>query len=159
MLGSVHDAEDALQEALLGAWRGLARFEARSSLRAWQYRIATNASLDAIQRRPKRVLPIDFPPADPAGGTGEALIEPLGGLRERRNPLQKGAPTNQPLTELRADYPGGRFKAVRALLLAGSARQAGASSAALGCVAGSLNLPDCDESQDRCRSHVGAAPA
>lgn len=75
MLGSVHDAEDALQEALLRAWRGLARFEGRSSLRAWLYRIATNASLDAIERRPKRVLPIDFPPADPAGGPGEPLIE------------------------------------------------------------------------------------
>jgi RNA polymerase sigma-70 factor (ECF subfamily) len=75
MLGSVHDAEDALQEAMLRAWRGLARFEGRSSLRAWLYRIATNASLDAIERRPKRVLPIDFPPADPAGGPGEPLVE------------------------------------------------------------------------------------
>jgi RNA polymerase sigma-70 factor (ECF subfamily) len=57
MLGSVHDAEDALQDALLRAWRGLARLEGRSSLRAWLYRIATNTSLDLIARRPKRVLP------------------------------------------------------------------------------------------------------
>jgi RNA polymerase sigma-70 factor (ECF subfamily) len=75
MLGSVHDAEDALQEATLRAWRGLARFEGRSSLRAWLYRIATNASLDAIEKRPKRVLPIDFPPADPSAGPGEPLLE------------------------------------------------------------------------------------
>ena len=42
MLGSVHDADDALQEALLGAWKGLPRFEGRSSLRSWLYTIATN---------------------------------------------------------------------------------------------------------------------
>ncbi|MEX2194378.1 MAG: sigma-70 family RNA polymerase sigma factor [Thermoleophilaceae bacterium] len=66
MLGSVHDAEDALQEALLRAWRGLKRFQARSSLRSWLYTIATNTCLDAIARRPKRVLPLDYgPAADP----------------------------------------------------------------------------------------------
>src|SRR5687767_10652780 len=59
MLGSVQDAEDALQDALLRAWRGLERFEGRSSHRSWLYRIATNTCLDAIARRPKRVLPID----------------------------------------------------------------------------------------------------
>jgi RNA polymerase sigma-70 factor, ECF subfamily len=63
MLGSIHDAEDALQDALLRAWRGLGRFEARSSLRSWLYTIATNACLRAIERRPKRVLPIDYSPA------------------------------------------------------------------------------------------------
>ena len=76
MLGSVHDAEDALQEALVRAWRGLSKFEGRSSLRSWLYRIATNTSLDAIERRPKRILPIDYgPPADPHGGVGEPLVE------------------------------------------------------------------------------------
>src|SRR5919199_5501774 len=63
MLGSVYDAEDALQDALLRAWRGLPRFQGRSSLRSWLYSIATNASLDVIGRRPKRVLPVDFGPA------------------------------------------------------------------------------------------------
>jgi RNA polymerase sigma-70 factor, ECF subfamily len=66
MLGSVHDAEDALQDALLRAWRGLCKFNRRSRLRRWLYRIATNACLDALARRPKRVLPIDYgPPVDP----------------------------------------------------------------------------------------------
>src|SRR5512134_2870848 len=58
MLGSVHDAEDALQEALLRAWRGLARFEGRSSLRSWLYTIATNTCLTLLAQRPRRVLPI-----------------------------------------------------------------------------------------------------
>jgi RNA polymerase sigma-70 factor (ECF subfamily) len=66
MLGSLHDAEDAVQEALLRAWRGLPRFEGRSSLRSWLYTIATNTCLNLIAKRPKRVLPVDFgPAADP----------------------------------------------------------------------------------------------
>src|SRR5437763_13228546 len=76
MLGSVHDAEDALQDALLRAWRGQKRFEGRSSLRSWLYRIATNTCLDVIARRPKRVLPIDYgPAADPHQAPGEPLVE------------------------------------------------------------------------------------
>jgi RNA polymerase sigma-70 factor (ECF subfamily) len=71
MLGSVQDAEDAVQETLLRAWRGLARFEGRSSLRSWLYTIATNTCLNAIARRPRRVLPIDHgPPADMRDGLG-----------------------------------------------------------------------------------------
>jgi RNA polymerase sigma-70 factor (ECF subfamily) len=76
MLGSVHDADDALQDALIRAWRGLPKFEGRSSLRSWLYTIATNTSLNAIEKRPKRVLPIDYgPAADPHGGPGEPLTE------------------------------------------------------------------------------------
>jgi RNA polymerase sigma-70 factor (ECF subfamily) len=76
MLGSVHDAEDALQEALIRAWRGLPRFEGRSSVRSWLYRIATNTCLDSLARRPKRVLPIDHGPgADPHDGPGAPLAE------------------------------------------------------------------------------------
>ena len=76
MLGSVHDAEDAVQEALLRAWRGLGRFEARSSLRSWLYTIATNTALNLISRRPKRVLPIDYgPPADPHEPPGQPVVE------------------------------------------------------------------------------------
>jgi RNA polymerase sigma-70 factor (ECF subfamily) len=76
MLGSVHDAEDALQDAMLRAWRGLPRFEGRSSLRSWLYTIATNTCLDVIGRRPKRVLPIDYgPDTDPEVGPGVPVVE------------------------------------------------------------------------------------
>ena len=76
MLGSMHDAEDALQEALLRAWRGLARFEGRSALRSWLYTIATNTCLNQIAKRPKRVLPIDYGPAsDPHATPGEPVVE------------------------------------------------------------------------------------
>jgi RNA polymerase sigma-70 factor (ECF subfamily) len=76
MLGSVHDAEDALQEVSLRAWRGLERFEGRSSLKSWLYTIATNTCLNHIEKRPKRVLPVDYAPAaDPHGGPGEPIVE------------------------------------------------------------------------------------
>ena len=77
MLGSLHDAEDALQEAFLRAWRALPRFRGRSSLRTWLYRIATNACLDAIARRPKRVLPDRLRPTAPGGDPNESAGEPL----------------------------------------------------------------------------------
>jgi RNA polymerase sigma-70 factor (ECF subfamily) len=60
MLGSVHDADDALQETFMRAWRGLARFEGRSSVRSWLYAIATNAALDIARHRSRRELPTDF---------------------------------------------------------------------------------------------------
>jgi RNA polymerase sigma-70 factor, ECF subfamily len=63
MLGSVHDADDALQDALLRAWRGLAKFEGRSSIRTWLYTVATNACLDLIAARGRRALPVDLGPA------------------------------------------------------------------------------------------------
>jgi RNA polymerase sigma-70 factor (ECF subfamily) len=67
MLGSVHDAEDALQDALVRAWRNLAGFEGRSSVRAWLYKISTNVCLTAIERRGRRALPYDFGPAGQGG--------------------------------------------------------------------------------------------
>jgi RNA polymerase sigma-70 factor (ECF subfamily) len=82
MLGSLHDADDALQDALLGAWRGLAGFEGRSSLRTWLYRIATNACLQLIAQRPKRLLSADHGgPAAPGADidapiSGAAWLEP-----------------------------------------------------------------------------------
>jgi RNA polymerase sigma-70 factor (ECF subfamily) len=76
MLGSVHDAEDALQDAMLRAWRGLKSLADRQALRAWLYRICTNTCLDLIAKRPTRVLPMDYSPAtDPHDGPGEPVVE------------------------------------------------------------------------------------
>lgn len=75
MLGSFHDAEDAQQETLLRAWRALSTFEGRSSLRSWLYRIATNACLRMLERRPSAlVLPDGF---GPPAAHGEPPAEPL----------------------------------------------------------------------------------
>src|SRR5271165_7026920 len=57
LTGSVHDADDMVQETFLRAWRRRETFEGLSSLRAWLYRIATNVCLDALKRRPKRSVP------------------------------------------------------------------------------------------------------
>lgn len=74
MLGSTHDADDALQEALLRAWRGLAGFEARSSLRSWLYTVATRTCLDAVESRGKRALPVDLGPSSDRAVVGDAPL-------------------------------------------------------------------------------------
>src|SRR5256885_3396295 len=62
MLGSAQDAEDLAQETLLRAWRALDRFEPQAQFQTWLYRIATNACLDELERRPRRSEPVDpFP--------------------------------------------------------------------------------------------------
>jgi RNA polymerase sigma-70 factor (ECF subfamily) len=75
MLASTFEAEDAVQETLLRAWRGIGRFEGRSSLRSWLYRIATNVCMDLLAARRRRLRPVDLGPPGPAD---ERLLgEPL----------------------------------------------------------------------------------
>jgi RNA polymerase sigma-70 factor (ECF subfamily) len=78
MLGSAQDAEDAVQNAMLRAWRGIGAFEGRSSVRSWLYAIATNTTLDMTRHRSRRELPADFGPAAPVGASlEETVLDPV----------------------------------------------------------------------------------
>ena len=84
MVGSAFEAEDAVQETMIRAWRGLAKFDGRSSLRSWLYRIATNVCIDALNGRKRRAVPMDLggPSAPVAESVREALpdsewLEPI----------------------------------------------------------------------------------
>ncbi len=99
MLGSVHDAEDALQDALLRAWRGLPGFEGRSSVRSWLHTILSNAALDLARRRARREVPAGFSSAGqlaepawlepyPDGALGDARVSSPEARYELRESLE-----------------------------------------------------------------------
>jgi RNA polymerase sigma-70 factor (ECF subfamily) len=82
MLGSLHDAEDAVQDTLVRAWRAADRFEGRSSLRSWLYRIATNVCIDAIGSRARRATPLEI------GGPSEPVAASLADVRAHEEWLE-----------------------------------------------------------------------
>jgi RNA polymerase sigma-70 factor (ECF subfamily) len=113
MLGSGFEAEDAVQETMVRAWRGLDEFEGRSAVRSWLYRIATNVCLDMLRSRQRRALAMDFGPAGTAdsfvGATrpAAAWIEPV--------PDAKVLPTDGDPAELAAERETIRLAFVTAL--------------------------------------------
>src|SRR5437016_6216429 len=114
MLGSVHDAEDQLQETMIRAWRSYDEFEGRASLRTWLYRIATNACLRALENSGRRPLPSGL------GGPGEYPDAPLAAARPEVPWLQPmpdalvSAGSADP-AEIAASRPGIRLALIAAL--------------------------------------------
>jgi RNA polymerase sigma-70 factor, ECF subfamily len=94
MLGSVQDAEDAVQNALLRAWRGLDKFEGRSSVRTWLYTIATNTTLDITRHRSRRELPADFGPAGSVGAPVAQVVNDPIWLEPYPDQWLSGSPTS-----------------------------------------------------------------
>ena len=89
MLGSAFEAEDAVQETMLRAWRGYERFEGRAALRSWLYRITTNVCLDMLSGKERRARPMDLGPAkapklQPGRPPARGDVDPAGARRSRR---------------------------------------------------------------------------
>jgi RNA polymerase sigma-70 factor (ECF subfamily) len=105
MLGSTYDADDALQDALVRAWRGISRFEGRSSLRSWLYTVATRTCLDTVETRGKRALPVDLGPSSDRAFIGDTPLTDVAWL------------SPYPDVDL-TDSPGARYEQREAIELA-----------------------------------------
>lgn len=97
LLGSVHDADDALQEAMLRAWRSRANLTDPQKFRPWLYKIATNRCLTMLEQRGRRELPMDSAPNEPAAE--RIWLDPFPGLgarasRDRKLATRRGRPWN-----------------------------------------------------------------
>jgi RNA polymerase sigma-70 factor, ECF subfamily len=112
MLGGFHDAEDALQESRLKAWRALATYEPRASFRAWMYRIVTNTCLDLLKVRSRRVLPQDVSPAIAPGPPTTAPRADISWIEPYPDALLPTVPSPEQAVQLRE---GIRLAFVRAV--------------------------------------------
>ena len=111
-LGSTLEADDAAQETIVRAWRGMARFEGRSSVRTWLYRIATNVCLDMLRHPQRRALPIGvqlFPISD---STTDAMI-----TRHAAKPVRTPSLGRAPMTLPRSPNPRVRSQAFATALV------------------------------------------
>jgi RNA polymerase sigma-70 factor, ECF subfamily len=103
MLGSFEESEDLLQETFLRAWKGLPGFEGRASLRAWLYRIATNACLDALAGRGRRLLPDQLgPPVFPSGDVVAEVRDDIAWLQPFPDRLREPAAPSDDQPDARA---------------------------------------------------------
>ena len=119
LLGSLHDADDALQETLLRAWRGLAGFDGRSPLRPWLYQIATNVCRDAHKRRASAVMPVAIAPGDDDEPPDRATVLAPAARYEQRETVELAV-----TAALQHLAPGQRAALVLSDVLGFSAREA-----------------------------------
>lgn len=115
MLGGFHDADDALQESRLKAWRGLATYEPRASFRAWMYRIVTNTCLDLLKVRSRRVFPQDVSPSVAPGPPATAPRTDIAWIEPYPDALLPAVPSPEQAVRLRESVRLAFVRAVQML--------------------------------------------